>query len=370
MTGVVDQRARTGGVVPRRPDLTELAGYHSPQVDVEVRLNTNESPVGPPEGWLVELLDELRRVPFHRYPDRQATALRAALAAHHGVEPEEVFCAVGSNEALQSLVLAYGGPGRPVATFEPSYTLHRQIARVTGTPVTSAARRASDFAIDPEVARAHLQAEQPWITFVCSPNNPTGGSTPPDVLEQVLDATDRLVVVDEAYGQFAPTSALALRRAGRPGAERLVVVRTFSKTWAMAALRLGYLIADPSVVAACELVALPYHVDAVAQIAGRLALGHVDAMQRRVAELVAERQRIERSLSELDVTWWPSDANFILFRPARRSADDVWQELVERSVLVRNCTGWPGLDQCLRVTVGTAAENDRFLAALGEVLGR
>jgi histidinol-phosphate aminotransferase len=367
---VTEVAGRSAAAVARRPDLAALEGYHSPQVDVDVRLNTNESPVGPPDGWLAELLDELRHLAYHRYPDRQASALRAALAAHHGVEPEEVFCGVGSNEVLQCLALAYGGPGRTAATFEPSYALHRQIAQVTGTAVTGVARRPDDFAIDVAAAVGLLRAARPVLTFICSPNNPTGGSTPPEVVETLLAATDGLVVVDEAYGQFAPASALALRRSEVAGFERLVVVRTFSKTWAMAALRLGYLIADPAVVAACELVALPYHVDAVSQIAGRLALGHVAAMEDRVAGLVDERRRIEAGLDALAVTRWPSDANFVLFRPTGQTADAVWQGLVDRSVLVRNCSRWPGLAECLRVTVGTPQENDRFLEALAEVLHR
>lgn len=353
--------------VPVRPHLRALTGYHSPQVEATVRLNANESPYPPPEAWLAELADELRRIPFNRYPDRQATALRAALAAHHGVTPEQVFCAAGSNEVLQCLLLAYGGPGRPVATFEPSYMLHRQIADTTATPVVSAPR-GPDFRLDVAAAEALLAEHRPLITFLCSPNNPTGGAEPLPVVARMLDAAAGLLVVDEAYGQFAAASALDLVRQGGSGADRLAVVRTFSKTWSMAALRLGYLVADPAVVAACELVALPYNVDAVSQVAGRLALGHVADMEARVAELVAERQRVSAALGELAVDSWPSDANFVLLRPRNGGARDVWQGLLDHSVLVRDCSGWPGLEGCLRVTIGTPAENDAFLQALAQVL--
>jgi histidinol-phosphate aminotransferase len=171
--------------------------------------------------------------------------------------------------------------------------------------------------------------------------------------------------VDEAYGQFAPWSALALRGPAHPG---LVVTRTFSKTWAMAGARLGYLVADPAVVTACESVVLPYHLSAQTQVAGLVALRHVPEMEARVARIAEERGRVAAALGDLPVDSWPSDANFILFRPRERQADEVWHALLERSVLIRNCASWDGLRGCLRVTIGTAEENDRFLHALKETL--
>jgi len=353
--------------VPLRADLRELTGYHSPQVEVEVRLNTNESPLPPPEAWLAELREEIGRIDFNRYPDRQATALRAALADFHGVEPSQVFCANGSNEVLQCLLLAFGGPGRSVALFEPTYALHRHIASLTATAV-AAGCRGEDFRLDlGEVDRVLAEAD-PVITFVCSPNNPTGRAETADTVAAVLARAPGLVVVDEAYGQFAPWSALELLSADGPGGERLAVVRTFSKTWSMAACRLGYVVAHPDVVAACDMVALPYHLDAMTQLAGRLALRHVAAMEQRVALLTEERGRIAAALGDLDVDAWPSDANFVLFRPRHRGAGEVWADLLAASVLVRDCSTWPGLEGCLRVTVGTPEENDRFLAALGAAL--
>ncbi len=350
-----------------RPDLTELTGYHSAQVDVEVRLNTNESPLPPPEGWLNDFRAGLADIDFHRYPDRQAAALRTAVAESHGVDPDRVFCANGSNEVLQSLLLAYGGPERTVALFEPTYTLHRHIARTTGTRVVTG-NRTDDFALDLEEVRRVVAAEDPVITFLCSPNNPTGRSDPLDQIRSVLGLVPGLLVVDEAYGQFAPSSALELLGGAGPGADRVAVVRTFSKTWSMAGMRLGYLIAAPDVVRACELVALPYHLDAVKQLAGRLALAHVHEMEARVALINEERGRIEAALADLPVETWPSDANFILFRPLTVAAGEVWAHLLDRSVLVRDCSEWPGLTGCLRVTVGLPEENDRFLAGLDESL--
>jgi histidinol-phosphate aminotransferase len=184
----------------------------------------------------------------------------------------------------------------------------------------------------------------------------------------VVDMAPGLVVVDEAYGQFGGTSALDLVRGSTPAADRTVVVRTFSKTWSLAGLRLGYLVGPPSVVQACEMVVLPYHLDSAKQLAGRLALSFVDEMEARVALLKEERGRIAAALAELPVQSWPSDANFILFRPTTTPAGEVWSRLLDASVLVRDCSEWPGLAGCLRVTVGLPPENDRFLAALSESL--
>jgi len=357
----------TGGLPPVRPDLAALEGYHSAQVDVDVRLNTNESPLPPPEAWRRELAEAVTAIDFNRYPDRAAVELRQALADSHGVTLDEIFCANGSNEVLQCLLLAYGGPGRTAALFEPTYTLHRHIARITGTSVAAGARR-DDFALDLDVVAEVVAASDPVLTFLCSPNNPSGRADRPEDVATIARLVPGLLVVDEAYGQFAPSTALALR-AGDPVAHRnVVVVRTFSKTWSMAGARLGYLVADPEVVAACELVALPYHLDAAKQVAGRLALRYVDEMERRVAAVAEERGRIAAAFADLPLDTWHSDANFLLFRPTTKPAGQVWSDLVAASVLVRDCSSWPGLTGCLRVTVGLPEENDRFLAALTESL--
>ncbi len=204
----------------------------------------------------------------------------------------------------------------------------------------------------------------PAITFLCSPNNPTGLAEDQANVRAVLELAPGLVVVDEAYGQFADWSALSLVDDAVP----LVVTRTFSKTWSMAAARLGYLVGPAPVVATLERVALPYHLDAVKQAAGRLAVRFIGQMEQRVGLIVRERQRILAAFGSLPLEVWPSQANFILFRPERRKGAEVWQELLERSILVRNTSSWPGLSGCLRVTVGTPEENDLFLAALTEIL--
>ena len=304
------------------------------------------------------------RGPFHRYPDREAIALRTAIGDLHGVGPEQVLVGKGSNEVLQATCLAYGGHGRTVAVFEPTYALHSHIARITGTGV-AVGERAADFTLDLDEVRRVVAEAGPAITFLTSPNNPTGLIEPREAVEAVLDMAPGVVVVDEAYAQFAPWSSLSLLADDRP----LVVTRTFSKTWSMAGCRMGYLVGPAAVVAQLERVVLPYHLDAASQIAGRLALRFQAEMEARVAAVVAERERLLTGLARLPVDVWPSAANFVLFRPSSVEGAAVWKGLVERSVLVRDCSSWPRLAGCLRVTVGTPAEDDAFLSALEEVLG-
>jgi histidinol-phosphate aminotransferase len=349
--------------VPVRDDLQTLEGYHSPQVSVRVRLNTNESPEPPPAAWRDALAAELSRLDWHRYPDRAATDLREAIGALHGVPPEQVFAANGSNEVLQTLLLAFAGPGRAVVTFEPTYQLHGHIARLTGATVVEAERR-EDFTVELDSAADVLAHAEPTVTFLCSPNNPTGLVEPESTVRRMLEMVPGLLVVDEAYGQFAPWSALDLVEEEQP----LVVTRTFSKTWSMAAARLGYLVGPAWLVAELEKVALPYHLDAAKQVAGRLALRFVAEMETRVKQVVAERERIAARLRQLPLDTWPSGANFVLFRPTAGDGREVWHALLDRDVLIRDCSSWPRLSGCLRVTVGTPAENDAFLTALTEVL--
>ncbi|MEN9822214.1 MAG: histidinol-phosphate aminotransferase [Actinomycetota bacterium] len=352
-----------------RDDLRALEGYHSPQVTVDVRLNTNESPFPPPAAWSEAFAREVAAVDWHRYPDRGAVALREAIAAHHGVSPRQVFAANGSNEVLQTLLLTFAGSGRTVATFEPTYQLHAHIARLTGAAVVEG-ERASDFSLDMDQVRRVITEHRPSVTFLCTPNNPTGLVEPEANVREVLALvsalpTPGLLVVDEAYGQFADWSAVGSVDDDVP----MVVVRTFSKTWSMAGSRLGYVIGPEWLVDELDKVILPYHLDAAKQIAGRLALDFGAEMDERVRFVVAERERIDSHLRALDLDVVPSGANFVLFRPRSMPGRAVWQGLLDRSVLIRDCSGWPRLADCLRVTIGTRDENDRFLTALTEVLG-
>ncbi len=343
-----------------------MEGYHSPQVDVEVRLNTNEAPGPPPLGFSQAVADAALEIEWHRYPDRSALGLRRALADLHEVDPGQVFCANGSNEVLQTLLLTFAGPGRSVATFEPTYALHQHLARIAGATAVLGSRDA-DFLVDVEQAADLLKEQAPAVSFVCSPNNPTGIVEPKDTILSLLQTVSSfggLLVVDEAYGQFSPWSALELIEEEVP----LVVTRTYSKTWAMAGARLGYLIGPEWLVAELDKVALPYHLDSLKQAAGLAALDFLGDMELRVSRIVEERGRLSSALLELGADVWPSGANFILFRPPGGDGDRIWQALVDQSVLVRNTSSWKHLHGCLRVTVGTPGDNDRFLAALTSAL--
>ena len=344
-----------------RPGLRELVPYRAPQPDVEVRLNTNECPYALPEGFAEELAGAIRAIPFNRYPDRDATALRRALSAHTGHREETVWAANGSNEIIEQLLLAYGGPGRNVVLFEPTYVLHGQIARTVHSDVVTLDVPAP-FVIGGRHVRAALDA-RPAVVFVCSPNNPTGNAQPLEAVEDLAASTEALVVVDEAYIEFGGKSASDLV-ASYPN---LVVVRTFSKAFALAAARIGYCIADPEVIEDLERVRLPYHLSALTQAAGLVALRYTREAMSILDAVRRERDRMFTALSTMaGIETYPSDANFVLFRPSR-PGPDVWRSLLERGVLVRDMS--TVVPECLRVTAGTTEEVDRFLDALHEALG-
>ena len=348
-----------------------MKGYHSPQVDVRVRLNTNESPDAPPEGFGVALAERLARIDWNRYPARSAGDLRAGIADLHGASQENVFAANGSNEVIQTLLLTYAGPARRVGLFTPTYALHAHIARVVGSEVITAPRGA-DFRVGAAAAARFAATQQPDVLFLCSPNNPTGTVEDPETVQAALEAVagyGGLLVTDEAYIQFTGRrsggfSAVDLLAEDAP----LVVCRTFSKAWALAAVRLGYALAPARITDELHKVVLPYHLDVMTQEIGLLCLADAAAADRRAAGIVAERERLAERLATLPVQQWPSGANFILFRPTERDGAVVWRELLDRSVLVRDCSSWEGLSGCLRVTVGTPVENSLFLEALADVL--
>jgi histidinol-phosphate aminotransferase len=350
-----------------RDDLGDLEGYHSPQVDVAVRLNTNESPYPPPPEFFQAWTAEVSGGAAHRYPDRAATGLREALGGFLGRPASQIFCANGSNEVLQTLLLGYGGPGRVALVFEPSYVLHAHIARITGTGVLTG-ERGTDFRLDPAAAVRLVEEHEPDVVFLTTPNNPTGMVEPREAVEALLAplagrAKPGVLVIDEAYAEFSPWTAIDLVGDGVP----LVVSRTYSKVWSMAAFRLGFCVAPATVVADLEKVVLPYHLSVPTQVAGTVALRFTGEMDARVASIKTERDRVAAALDDLDgVEPFPSGANFILFRTADGQA--TWEGLLDAGVLVRNFARWPRLDNCLRVTIGRPEENDAFLAALKEVL--
>jgi histidinol-phosphate aminotransferase len=292
-----------------RADLGALEGYHSPQLDVSVRLNTNESPYPPPDAFVDAWLRELRATPLHRYPDRDAGRLRDSVAKSLDQPAERVVCANGSNEVLQTLLLTYAGAGRRALVFEPTYALHSHISRITATEVVTA-ERGADYTVSATEAGVVIASERPAVVMLCSPNNPTGTvesrATIEGILAAVIDHGPGLLVVDEAYGEFAEWSALELVADDVP----LVVARTYSKVWSLAALRLGFAIGAAPVMAELEKVLLPYHLSVATQTAGVEALRFQDEMRARVDTLMAERHRLSEALARLPgLTVYPSGAN-------------------------------------------------------------
>ncbi|MDH2428577.1 histidinol-phosphate transaminase [Sphaerisporangium sp. TRM90804] len=351
--------------LPIRDDLRGRTPYGAPQIDVPVRLNTNENPYPPSAGLVADLAEAVRAGAgeLNRYPDRDAVALRDDLAAYlgHGLEPGQVWAANGSNEVLQQILQAFGGHGRSAMGFEPSYSMHPIITTGTSTRWIAGARE-RDFGIDPARAVAAVKEHRPDIVFLTSPNNPTGTALPLEVIEQVVTAAPGMVVVDEAYFEFARTgtpSALTLL----PGNPRLIVTRTMSKAFAMAGTRLGYLAADPAVIEALLLVRLPYHLSTLTQTAARVALAHRGELLGTVDRLRAERDACVAWLRARGLAVADSDANFVLFGrfPDRRA---VWEGLLRRGVLIREV----GPPEWLRVSIGTAQEMDAFRRAMAGVL--
>jgi len=351
--------------LPLRDDLRGRTPYGAPQLDVPVRLNTNENSYPLPEPVVSAVEKSIGEVlrDLNRYPDRDAVALRGDLAGYlgHGLTTENLWAANGSNEVQQQLLQAFGGPGRTALGFTPSYSMHPLLALGTGTEWIDGARDAN-FDVDVPAAVAQIEQHLPDIVFLCSPNNPTGTALDPSVIGAVLDVAPGMVVVDEAYAEFA--------RAGTPSAlglldayPRLVVTRTMSKAFAFAGARVGYLAAHPSVVDALQLVRLPYHLSALTQAAARAALRHADATLATVEAIKRQRDRIVARLTDLGLRVAASDANFVLFGefPDQRV---VWQALLDRGVLVRDV----GLAGWLRVTAGTPEETSAFLEALDAVL--
>ncbi len=329
-----------------------------------MRLNTNENPHPPSRALIDDVAESVRAAAanLHRYPDRDAVALRSDLAGYLSgrtgvaVGLENVWAANGSNEILQQLLQAFGGPGRSAIGFVPSYSMHPIIADGTQTRWIEA-RRAADFSLDVDAAVDAIRCEAPDVVFVTSPNNPTGQSLSLADLRRLLEAmTGGVLIVDEAYGEFSAQPSAVGLLSDYPS--RLIVSRTMSKAFAFAGGRLGYRVAAPAVLEAVLLVRLPYHLSALTQAAARAALRHADETLASVAALVAERARVSAALRDMGFRVVPSDANFVLFGEFGDAAA-AWQHYLEHGVLIRD-VGIPGH---LRVTIGLPQENDAFLTA-------
>ncbi|WP_062998980.1 histidinol-phosphate transaminase [Nocardia mikamii] len=360
-TADIPGAAATLDDLPLRENLRGKSPYGAPQLAVPVQLNTNENPHPPSRALIDDVAESIRAAAadLHRYPDRDAVALRTDLAAYLSrqtgvtVQTANVWAANGSNEILQQLLQAFGGPGRSALGFVPSYSMHPIISEGIDTEWIEA-KRNSDFSLDIDYAAAVIADRRPDVVFVTSPNNPTGHSIALADLERLLAAAPGIVVVDEAYGEFsAAPSALGL--IDRYPA-KLVVSRTMSKAFAFAGGRLGYLVAAPAVIEAMLLVRLPYHLSVVTQAAARAALRHADETLASVAELAAQRERVATALRGMGFEVVTSDANFLLFGYFA-DAPRTWQRYLDEGVLIRDV----GIAGYLRTTVGLAAENDEFL---------
>ncbi|MGH2730516.1 MAG: aminotransferase class I/II-fold pyridoxal phosphate-dependent enzyme, partial [Actinomycetota bacterium] len=295
-----------------RPDLLEVAPYMSPQMPgfEGIVLNTNESPYPPPPGLIETLTKEFASLALNRYPNRDATALIADLATHCEWPADGIWVANGSNEVFLHLLLTFGGPGRKAMTFEPTYSLHSLIPRITSTTAVPVSRT-EDFAVDREVAVAAVERERPEIVILCSPNNPTGGVDAHGTVRAIAEATPGIVVVDEAYGEFADPSESMRDLLGEY--PNLVITRTFSKAWRLAGARIGYMLAASQVVRELLRVRLPYHLSSITQAIGRAAIRYAPETVDLARSIARERDRLIVGLQSLGVTTFPSRANFVLF---------------------------------------------------------
>jgi histidinol-phosphate aminotransferase len=361
--------------LPLRAELRGKSAYGAPQLTVTNQLNTNENPYAPSAGLVEDLVTEVRRLAttLNRYPERDAVELRDGLAAyvsrqtHVEVTRDQVWAANGSNEVLQQLLQAFGGPGRSVMGFTPSYSMHPILASGTQTEFIDVPRTGENFDIDIDKALTRIAEQKPDIVFVTTPNNPTGGITPVADLRRIIEAeraAGGIVIVDEAYAEFSDEASATTLLADYP--TTLVVSRTMSKAFDFAGGRLGYFVADPAFIEAVMLVRLPYHLSTLSQAAATVALRHADETLATVAKLREERIRVVAALSDLGYKVVPSESNFVFFAvPDNADAHELWTRFLDLDVLIRDV----GVAGHLRMTVGLPQENDAFLAAADKIIG-
>lgn len=349
--------------LPLRDSLRGREPYGAPQLNVPVALNVNENTHELPEDVINDIVKRVGAAAqgVNRYPDREFLQLRLALAKYlgHGLEPNQIWSANGSNEVLQQIFQAFGGPGRLALGFGPTYSMYSLIALGADTDYLNAPR-GDRYELTPDLVRSAIEEHRPNIVMLCSPNNPTGTPLSLDCIEAAYEATEGIVVVDEAYAEFANESQSALSLL--PGRPRLMISRTMSKAFAFAGARVGYLAADPAVVDALRLVRLPYHLSAFTQAAAEAALDHAEALLATVGDIRVQRDRLISELRTLGFDPYRSDSNFVLFGGVS-DPERTFTELLARGVLVRNV----GIPNTLRVTAGTEAETSAFLEALAEL---
>ncbi|GIX07336.1 MAG: histidinol-phosphate aminotransferase [Candidatus Poribacteria bacterium] len=343
-----------------REDLRDLQPYHVEPFPHRVKLDANESPYDLPPAVKRRALRELEELPFHRYPDPEARELKAALSKRLDVPAEWLAVGNGSDELIQMLLIALARPGTRVLAPEPTFSMYRILARVAGLPFVGVPLD-ERFELNAEALRQEVERSPRAIVFLSYPNNPTGNCWDEEVIRDLLGAPNAVFVLDEAYYEFSRRTFLP--ELGRRS--NVLVLRTFSKAFGLAGLRVGILIADPRWIGCVEKVRLPYNVNGVSQRIARIALEHAEEIQRVVETIVAERRRLFEALAqEARLEPFPSEANFLLFR-VRDGAAQAFRRLLDAGVLVRNLDRPGPLRDCLRVTVGRREENDQFLKALG-----
>ncbi len=350
-------------MVEPREEIRSLSAYDVPQIRAEVELDSNESPWNLTPGIRAEIEDALKGFEYNRYPDIAADPLRTELAGLHGIKPENILVGNGSNEVLMDTLLTYGGPGRLALIFEPTYSMHSGILDITCTKHLDCPLDES-FMIDEDEAVAYIGRERPDLVFICSPNNPTGNTQKAETIERMLKASNCPVIVDEAYGEFLDGTSVGMLSEF----ENLILVRTFSKAYQLAALRVGYMLASKEIVDMVDRIRLPYNLNGFSQMAAIIVLKNRKELEGQLVSIRRERAHLLEGLNRIEgVEAFPSDANFILFR-TQKDAPLVYDALLDKGVLIRDFSSKRGLENCLRVTVGTAEENNIFLARLKEVL--
>jgi histidinol-phosphate aminotransferase len=355
--------------LPLRETLRPLSPYGAPQVPAVAALNTNENPYSPSPALQKAIADAVAKVAadLNRYPDRDATTLREKLAQYINEQSgtkfstENIWAANGSNEIIQSIFLAFAQG--PVLGFTPSYSMHPLIAKTTGSQWIDGKRNA-DFSLNTSDAVAEIIKSKPTLTFITTPNNPTGGAVTIDAIQELADAAKQvggLLVVDEAYAEFSQEASAVTLITNNP---HVIVIRTMSKAFAFAGARLGYLVSDVAVKDAMMIVRLPYHLSALTQAAAQVAIDHRAELLSGVSTLISARAQVVKALHDMGLTTIQSSANFVLFTGFKQDSPQLWSALLEKGVLIRDV----GLSGYLRVTIGNEAENQLFVSALKELI--
>lgn len=349
-----------------RPSAADLEPYDPAFLPVSINLSANENGYGMPDDVQAHVEAALAKVVANRYPQPLSDALRAELAAWHGVDPDQVMVGNGGDELLFNLLLAFGGRDHALVNLPPTFSMYRLYAQLLETAVVDVPRDPDSFAVDVDALVTAARAAS--LVIVTSPNNPTGDLFPIGDTRRLCEACPGIVLLDEAYVEFAPEGSTAAPLL--PEFENLAILHTLSKAFCLAGARIGYVLGSPSVVSALATVRQPYSVNALSQAAALEVVRDRMSFSATIEEIEAERERLAgglRQLAGLGVRVWPSAANFLLVRVP--GAHEVHRQLRdERSILVRDFSATPGLDGCLRMTVGTPQENDAVLSALAEIL--